>query len=207
MRVLKRKAVLEDKMSKLKNIIAKYDEKNIIVYQAYNNQIADEAVKKGTFGESFRLDRMSWIKPSFLWMMYRSGWGTKDGQERTLAIEISREGFNEIISQAVLSKYEPDIYETTKEWKYKLKSSGVRCQWDPERNIHGNPIDRRAIQLGLRGIMLRKYVNEYIGKINDVSEKVSMWREQIKEGNFDISLLPKEEIYPVSDEIKNRLGM
>lgn len=194
-------------MSNLKNIISKYDEKNITVYQAYNNQIADEALEKGTFGECFNLDRMSWIKPSFLWMMYRSGWGTKDGQERTLAIEISREGFNEIISQAVLAKYEPDIYQTPKEWKYKLKTSDVRCQWDPERNIHGNPIDRRAIQLGLRGIILRKYVNEYIYKINDISENVSMWREQIKEGTFDVNLLPKEEIYPVSNEIQNWLGM
>ncbi|MDI8083747.1 DUF4291 domain-containing protein [Salmonella enterica subsp. enterica serovar Kentucky] len=26
---------------------------------------------------------MTWIKPSFLWMMYRSHWGTKDpGQKR-----------------------------------------------------------------------------------------------------------------------------
>ncbi|WP_422570328.1 DUF4291 family protein, partial [Erwinia billingiae] len=29
---------------------------------------------------------MTWIKPSFLWMMYRSGWGMKDpGQKRILA--------------------------------------------------------------------------------------------------------------------------
>jgi len=27
---------------------------------------------------------MSWIKPNFLWMMYRCGWGTKEGQQVTL---------------------------------------------------------------------------------------------------------------------------
>lgn len=35
-------------MSNLKNIISKYDEKNITFYQAYNNQIVDEALEKGT---------------------------------------------------------------------------------------------------------------------------------------------------------------
>jgi hypothetical protein len=25
----------------------------------------------------FKVDRMTWVKPSFLWMTYRSGWATK----------------------------------------------------------------------------------------------------------------------------------
>lgn len=54
-------------------IFALFDEKSIRVYQAYNNIIADEAINFGTFGDSFKLNRMTWIKPSFLWMMYRSG--------------------------------------------------------------------------------------------------------------------------------------
>ena len=56
------------------NIFAQYDENNIRVYQAYANPIADEAIRGATFGPSFKLSRMTWIKPSFLWMMYRSGW-------------------------------------------------------------------------------------------------------------------------------------
>ena len=61
-----------------RKIYAKYDDKTIRVYQAYNNVIADEAIKLGTFGEHFSLTRMTWIKPSFLWMMYRCGWTEKD---------------------------------------------------------------------------------------------------------------------------------
>ena len=61
-----------------RKIYAKYDDKTIRVYQAYNNIIADEAIKLGTFGEHFSLTRMTWIKPSFLWMMYRCGWTEKD---------------------------------------------------------------------------------------------------------------------------------
>ena len=79
-----------------RNIYAVFDDKTIRVYQAYNNEIADEALKLGKFGSKFSLNRMTWIKPSFLWMMYRSGWATKQGQERILAIDLKREGFDEI---------------------------------------------------------------------------------------------------------------
>ena len=54
-----------------RNIYAVFDDKTIRVYQAYNNEIADEALKLGRFGSKFSLTRMTWIKPSFLWMMYR----------------------------------------------------------------------------------------------------------------------------------------
>ena len=50
-------------------IRAFYTEDKIRVYQAYNEDIAREAIKRGTFGSNFKLDRMTWIKPSFLWMM------------------------------------------------------------------------------------------------------------------------------------------
>ena len=50
---------------------------------------------------------MTWIKPSFLWMMHRSGWATKPGQERVLAIEITRAGFEWALSHAALSHYDP----------------------------------------------------------------------------------------------------
>mgnify|MGYP006308371405 CR=1 FL=1 len=57
-----------------RHIIACYTEKHILVYQAYNRRIGEYAVKNGYLnGEEFNLHRMSWIKPGFLWMMYRSG--------------------------------------------------------------------------------------------------------------------------------------
>ena len=47
---------------------------NIIVYQAFNPAIANYAVKHQKFGGSaYSFTRMSWIKPNFLWMMYRAG--------------------------------------------------------------------------------------------------------------------------------------
>ena len=70
-----------------------YTEETITVYQAYNPDLGDSAARHGRFPDTYNRGRMTWIKPSFLWMMYRSGWATKVRQERVLAITITREGF------------------------------------------------------------------------------------------------------------------
>ena len=106
-----------------REIRALYTKDTIRVYQAYNKNIADEAVKKGTFGSSFKLDRMTWIKPSFLWMMYRCGWGTKEGQERLLAIDIKREAFDFIVKNAVISTFTDNLGITHSEWKEQISKS------------------------------------------------------------------------------------
>jgi hypothetical protein len=56
---------------------------------------------------------MTWIKPSFGWMMYRSGWAAKPGQERILAIEISRTGFDWALAHSCLSQYSPRVSLTS----------------------------------------------------------------------------------------------
>ena len=178
-----------------RNIYAVFDDKTIRVYQAYNNEIADEALKLGKFGSKFSLNRMTWIKPSFLWMMYRSGWATKEGQERILAIDLKREGFDEIVRNAVLSSFREVSDLSKEEWKEKLENSEVRCQWDPDRDIYGNPIERRAIQLGIKGETVKKYVNEWIVNITDITEEVIEMREKIENGSFLDNLLPNEKKY------------
>ncbi|HCC07587.1 MAG TPA: DUF4291 domain-containing protein [Clostridiales bacterium] len=190
-----------------KRIYARFDEKNIRIYQAYNNRIAEEAVRLGTFGSSFKKDRMTWIKPSFLWMMYRSGWGTKDNQERILAIDISREGFDVILGNAVLSAYNQKIYKSYEIWKERLSRSEVRCQWDPDRDIYGRSIGRRVIQLGINGSIVAKYTNDWIVKISDITTDVINWRDEINNKKFDSKVLPLENEYPINEKLKKILGM
>jgi len=61
-----------------RQIIGQLNGDNIIVYQAFNPEIADYAIKNQKFGgEHYSFTRMSWIKPGFLWMMYRAGWASK----------------------------------------------------------------------------------------------------------------------------------
>lgn len=174
---------------------AKYTDKYVTVYQAFNHRIADEIMDRKTFGPSFKLDRMTWIKPSFLWMMHRSGWGSKNDQERTLSIDLSREGFDYILSKAVLTKYKPKIHGSSAEWKAMLNGSDVVCQWDPDRDLYGNKLDRRAIQLGLRGEAVLQYVNDWIHTINDITDTVHDWKRQISHGPFNSDLLPMEREY------------
>jgi hypothetical protein len=86
-----------------RHILAQFDEESIVVYQAYRPAIGHFAAQHGYFGGEFSLSRMSWIKTNFLWMMYRSGWGEKPGQEVTLAIRLSRPHFESLLAQTVPS--------------------------------------------------------------------------------------------------------
>ena len=183
-----------------RNIYAVFDDKTIRVYQAYNNEIADEALKLGKFGSKFSLNRMTWIKPSFLWMMYRSGWATKEGQERILAIELKREGLDEIVSKAVLTTFKECSNLTKEEWRERLNSSEVRCQWDPDRDINGNSIGRKAIQLGIKGEIVKKYVNEWIVKITDITEEVKKIHASIQNKSFSENMLPEEKLYIINSK-------
>jgi hypothetical protein len=134
-----------------RHILAAYDEEHIVVYQAYRPEIGRHAAAHQRFGGEFSFSRMSWIKPNFLWMMYRSGWGTKEGQEVTLAVTIPRTLFDEILAQAVPSSFDARRYEKIDDWRAALAASEVRLQWDPDHAPDGKPQARRAIQLGLRG--------------------------------------------------------
>lgn len=107
----------------------------ITVYQAYSPQIAEAAIRAGTFVPPFSPDRMTWIKPSFGWMMHRSGWATKPGQERVLAIEITRAGFDWALAHSCLSHHDPAQHDSPQDWAALKEASPVRVQWDPDRSV------------------------------------------------------------------------
>lgn len=127
-------------MEYVKEIFAQYDRQCIRVYQAYNPAIAKEAAALQTFGENFNINRMTWIKPSFLWLMYRSNWGTRKNQECILAIDIYQSKFYEILQKAVLTSPDSASY-TGARWEKAFDETTVYCQWDPDRNINGNAIN------------------------------------------------------------------
>jgi hypothetical protein len=179
-----------------KVIMAQYDADSVVVYQAYRPEIGHFAAEHGYFGGEFKLSRMTWIKPNFLWMMYRSGWGQKEGQEVTLAIRIQRSAFDRILSQAVHSKYIPELYQTEQEWSRAVKRSDVRLQWDPDREQWGNRLQRRAIQLGLQGDAASNYARDWIVSIEDISAFVA---EQRRNLGTQALLTPSESVYEVGD--------
>ena len=139
--------------------------------------------------------------------MYRCGWASKEGQEVVLAVRLKRPAFDEILRRAVHSTFVPEVYESESEWKAAVGRSDVRLQWDPDHDPSGAPVERRAIQLGLRGEVLAKYAREWLLGIEDVSEFV-LEQSQHARSPFERLITPTEEVYPVNTpEVAPQLGV
>ena len=159
------------------HILAHHDDETIVVYQAYRPSIGNYAIEHGRFGgPDFSLQRMSWIKPNFLWMMYRSGWGAKEGQEVILGLRVRRTFFDSILAQAVASTYQPDRYVSREVWKAAVDISEVRLQWDPDHDPQGAKLNRRAVQLGLRGRTLEAFASRELLEVIDMTPFVAQQR-------------------------------
>ena len=190
-----------------RHILAQFDAESVIVYQAYRPAIGHFAAEHGYFGGAFHLNRMSWIKPNFLWMMYRCGWASKQGQEVVLAVRLKRSAFDEILRRVVHSSFVPEVYGTEDAWRRAVAGSDVRLQWDPDHDPAGKPVERRAIQLGLRGEVLARYAKEWLLDIQDIFDFVREQKANAKEP-YDSLVTPKEQVYPVADsEVCTRLGV
>ncbi|MGW6458781.1 DUF4291 domain-containing protein [Streptomyces sp. NPDC055078] len=182
-------------------IRARHTASTITVYQAYPPEIGRPAARDGRFPAAWQRDRMTWIKPSFLWMMYRCGWGAKDGQGTVLAVEITREGFAWALERACLSHYDRRLHPDHAAWKHRLKQSPARVQWDPERDLHLRPLPHRSLQLGLRGEAARRYADEWTVSITDITATAHTIRDRVRDGDLDAArqLLPPERPCAVPD--------
>ncbi|WP_025666076.1 DUF4291 domain-containing protein [Aquimarina megaterium] len=185
------------------HIMAQYDNEKIIVYQSYRPEIGNFAVKNQFFGGAFSLDRMTWIKPNFLWMMYRNGWGTKEGQEVILAVHIKKEAFENYVKNAVYSSFKPELYESYEAWQEDVTNSNVRLQWDPDHDPYGVKLERRAIQIGLRKEYIKRYAKDDILEIEDVSDFVSEQYEFVKNKDLENLVTPAEKPLIFKDEKLN----
>lgn len=178
-------------------IRASFGPELIRVYQAYSDQIADSALANQTFvSPPFSMTRMTWIKPSFLWMMYRSGWGKKDnGQKRILAIDITHEGFAWALTHSCSSHRDAGLSDET--WRKILEANPVRVQWDPERDLHLNTLPYRSIQIGLSSEAVQRYVHEWIRAISDVTSLAHDVHDALLAGDVERAKawLPKERPY------------
>ncbi|MEM6400223.1 MAG: DUF4291 domain-containing protein [Cyanobacteria bacterium P01_D01_bin.116] len=190
-----------------RQILASYDNKGIFVYQAFKPSITEEALRKGTFGKGFNLERMTWIKPSFGWILYRSGYATKHRQESILKIKLSHQGFQEILKQAIPTSFDRDIFESERDWKRSLDNSEVRYQWDPDRDLSLRRLEHRALQLGIRGSVVQNYVNNWILEIEEVTQLASEIQDAVKNKSKQLPEIPKEKIYQVNEEIQKTLAI
>ena len=195
-------------MQPSRQIRAAHTADSITVYQAYSTAIADAALAAQTFVAPFKRSRMTWIKPSFLWMAYRSGWATKPGQERVLAIQISRSGFEWALKNSCLSHFEEPTYSNKEAWQARLDISCVRIQWDPERDLHHTSLQNRSIQIGLSHEAVDLYVDEWIRSIEDKTILCHRIRELVNanETAQALELLPHESQYALPLNLAKTIG-
>ncbi|MCX2927656.1 DUF4291 domain-containing protein [Streptomyces sp. NEAU-W12] len=188
-------------------IRARHTASTITVHQAYMPEIGRPAAREGRFPAKWQRDRMTWIKPSFLWMMYRCGWGTKEGQETVLAVEITREGFEWALANGCLSHYERGLHSDRASWKRQLQRAPARVQWDPERDLRLQPLPHRSLQLGLAGEAARRYADEWTVSITDVTGLAHEIHGHVQGGDLEAArrLLPRETPYPVPDGLLDHL--
>jgi hypothetical protein len=200
-------AILRRVSHPTREVRASFTDETVRVYQAYAPHIAEPAIRAGTFVSPFKRARMTWIKPSFTWMMYRSGWGTKPDQERVLGIDILREGFEWALAHACVTPFTSTLHASEERWKAALADSPVRVQWDPERDVKLEPLPWRAIQIGIGGLAVERYVDTWIKRIEDVTPLARDVEARVRGGDLETAraLLPREETYPVSEEIAARL--
>jgi hypothetical protein len=193
----------------MRQIRAAHDAATLVVYQAFRPAIADAALRAGRFVPPFSLDRMTWIKPSFTWMMHRSSWANAPGQERVLAIRVRRDGFAEALSLACLSSFHPDVHHSVDSWRQQLRRSDVRVQWDPERSWTLAPLPFRTIQVGLRGRAVTRYVEEWIDDMDDITDRVHAARDLVRIGDIEAAraLSPVENELVLPAQIHHRLAM
>ncbi|CAO2648043.1 Nn.00g089650.m01.CDS01 [Neocucurbitaria sp. VM-36] len=191
----------------------------ITVYQAYNNEIADAAVKNQRLNASpkFSTTRMTWIKPSWAWMLYRSGYSHKDrGQDRILALTLRKEAFVKLLRKSVVaSSHGGKKADSVAEVKHEdqQERAHVRVQWDPERTVRLEKLAYRSIQIGVPGALINEMI-EGIVEIADVTGRARALKQTLdKEEAVGIAelvsrgLVPEEREFEVDEELRETLNM
>jgi Domain of unknown function (DUF4291) len=213
-----------------RQIRAHYDNETVTVYQAYSAAIAIPAARaqKLSAAPEFKLGRMTWIKPSWCWMMYvlagsshfillwsltilisryRSGYASKDlNQARILAIKMKHEHFLQLLSAASVTTHGKLTDED--------KNKSVRVQWDPERSPSLEVLPYRSIQIGISAELSKKWVEDWIVSIEDVTEKAKGLKRLIDEKPdstleelLEKGVMPGERIYELPENIREILKM
>jgi hypothetical protein len=194
-------------MPQQREIRAAFDRETIVMYQAYAPRIAEAALEAQRFVPPFSFHRMTWIKPSFLWLMHRSNWGQKSGQECVLAVRIKRSGWEKALSLAVLTSFAAGVFASPAEWAKEFAWAKVHVQWDPERSLRGAGLPHSSIQVGLSRHIIGEYADEWIVGIEDYTPRVRKMYDLLQSGEAEKAKrqLPPERLYSVSGEIGQRL--
>ncbi|KAF2738114.1 hypothetical protein EJ04DRAFT_541532 [Polyplosphaeria fusca] len=198
-----------------RQIRAQYDEKTITVYQAYNAEIASAAVQHQRLDASpaFKTTRMTWIKPSWAWVLYRSGYSYKDiNQSHVLAIRMTHDAFKSLLHRARLTHGQEHRHA---KGIGKIKQDDVRVQWDPERSLRLGKLEYRSIQIGIPAAFVPEWVDGIV-EIEDVTARARELKTVLDKDEektlglkdlIDRELAPKETEFVVDQDLRRILEM
>jgi hypothetical protein len=92
--------------------------------------------------------------------------------------------------------------------QFKSCRGTLRLQWDPDHGPKGNALERRAIQLGLRGEMLRRFSEEALLEVIDLTGFVAEQRGVLESRGVTGLMTPRERVFvPGDDGVRRRLGL
>jgi hypothetical protein len=120
-------------------------------------------------------------------------------QQAVLALRLRRPFFDCLLSLAVPSSFVAEFYASRTAWKEALASSEVRLQWDPDHDPDGRPLLRRALQLGLRGGILKDFGKRELLEVIDLTEFVAEQRRRLSSPDFAGLTTPSERVYIPAD--------
>jgi hypothetical protein len=101
----------------------------------------------------------------------------------------------------VPSTWDRDQFATEEQWSQAVGRSSVRLQWDPDHDPSGAKLERRAIQLGLRGEVLEAFGRRELVEVTDVSGFVAEQRERLSSAGVSGLVTPRERVYRPADPI------
>jgi hypothetical protein len=181
--------MFEEKRVPDRQVRAAQTQTTVRVYQACSPAVADSALEKQTFVAPFERDGTTWLVPSFRWAAYGSGYGSKPGRERILAVDITRNGFEEAIARAT-------------------GGGPVLVRWDAERDLDHTALNFETIRIGLTGDVIDDYADEWITAITDVTPVMRdisglLATDQLHKA---VKLVPHEPPYPLSEDLAKAIG-
>lgn len=153
-----------------RRVLATFDERAVVVWQAHRPEVADHALACQRFGgELWRIDRVTRLRLSLPSLLARSGWGTRAGRERILAVRLARAGFDAILRQAVPAEFDPAVYASKGAWHLATRYANVTLSWHRDVDAVGGECGWDTPRIGLREHALRAFTDQWVVGVEDVT--------------------------------------
>ena len=169
----------------------------VLLWQAHSHAVADEALRRGSFGgPSWSLRHTSRLRTSLSSLFARAERGDKAGRERFLAVWIRRPAFDAWLVQAVPADFEPGgVYASPAAWRLATRFAQVTVSWHADVDASGAERGGLTPRFGVRERALETLSDPASVRLED-------WTQRVAEGDFG----PAPSRYPMTDALTDQLA-